>query len=251
VIELSVVIPAYNEAPTIAATVRRVAGYLQAQPYTSELIVVDDGSRDGTGDAARAAATHPWIRVIASERNQGKGATVRRGMLEARGRHVFFMDADLSVPVPELSGALDALRAGPAPIVIGSRRLPGARIERRQPRMRELLGFGFTWLAARLLSPGILDFTCGFKGFRADVALMLFSEQKCTDWAFDAEILYLARLRGIQVRQYPVTWSHQANSRVRFPRDIWRTLVALVRIRMHTGIAEPSERPATEPAAEG
>jgi dolichyl-phosphate beta-glucosyltransferase len=240
VIDLSVVIPAYNEAGTIAATVRTVAGYLQLQPYSSELLVVDDGSSDGTGRLlASLAPGSGLIRVITHAHNQGKGAAVRTGMLAARGRQVFFMDADLSVPIDQLAGALAALESGDASIVIGSRRAAGARIERRQPRLREYLGYGFTWLSRLLIWPEIVDFTCGFKGFRRDDAQALFSALVCTDWAFDAEVLYLARRTGRRVQQYPVRWSHQKDSRVRFPRDIYRTLAALLRIRL-------APRPATE-----
>lgn len=234
-IELSVVIPAYNEAATIESTVAAVIRFLEAQPYASELIVVDDGSVDGTaGILAQCAARWPLLRLIHHAVNEGKGGSVRRGVLAAHGKYVFFMDADLSVPVEQLAGAFTRLSEGDEPILIGSRRTAGARIERRQPRLRECLGYGFTWLAQVLISPGIVDFTCGFKGFRREDAHALFSRQQCNDWAFDAEVLYLARLTGRRVHQYPVRWSHQKNSRVRFPRDIYRTLAALVRIRLST-----------------
>ena len=158
-------------------------------------------------------------------------------MLAARGNYLFFMDADLSVPIDELTGALAALVSGDAPIVIGSRKIQGARIVRRQPLLREILGHGFTWCARLLLWRNIVDFTCGFKGFRRQEAMAIFSVQRCDDWAFDAEILYVARRMGIAVRQYPVRWSHGKNSRVKFPRDIYQTLGALIGIRWRVGRA--------------
>jgi dolichyl-phosphate beta-glucosyltransferase len=204
-VELSIVIPAYNEAATIEQTLRTVARYLDGQAYESELIVVDDGSTDATSlILAGCAKDRPSMRVLPNEPNRGKGGSVKRGVLAARGKYIFFMDADLSVPIEELTGALVALSQSDCPVLIGSRKVSGARIERRQPIIREYLGHGFTWLARALLSPSIVDFTCGFKGFRRDDAKALFQLQQCNDWAFDAEILYLARLMGKPVHQYPV-----------------------------------------------
>lgn len=242
-IELSIVIPAYNEAAGVEKTLRTITGYLDAQAYDSEVIVVDDGSTDETASIlGEYSKSHPSVRVFRHHPNTGKGASVRRGVLEARGRYVFFMDADLSVPIDELTGALAALSGSDAPILIGSRKVPGARIEWRQPRFRECLGNGFTWLARLLLWRTIVDFTCGFKGFRRDEARVLFQLQQRDDWAFDAEVLYLARLMGMSVQQYPVRWRHHKNSRVRFPRDIYQTLVALIRIRWQVSRAM-RERP--------
>lgn len=237
-IELSIVIPAYNEARDLEASLRSVTRYLDSLPFVSELIVVDDGSTDGT-DAIleRCRSARPSLRVLRNPSNLGKGESVRRGMLSAQGRYVFFMDADLSVPVDELTGALAALTAGGHGVLIGSRRVRGARIEGPQPVVRIWLGLVFTSLARLLLSPAIVDFTCGFKGFRREDARRLFSLQTCADWAFDAEVLYLARLLGTPVLQHPVRWRHRRSSRVRFPRDIYRSLTSLVRIRMRSSRA--------------
>lgn len=211
---------------------RTVTRYIDAQRYTTEVIVVDDGSTDGTLSTLIACSRlHPSIRVIHHRPNRGKGASIRTGIKEAQGRFIFFMDADLSVPIEELAGALAALSGGDDAVLIGSRKIPGSQVERHQPLIREYLGNCFTLLARLLLWPAIADFTCGFKGFRRDEARMLFGLQQRDDWAFDAEVLYLARLTGMRVRQYPVRWSHGKQSRVRFPRDIYRTLGALIRIR--------------------
>lgn len=244
-VRLSLVIPAYNEAGRLSEGLSVIARHLDSLKFDSELIVVDDGSTDDTAEVVTGfAAAHPWARLISNERNLGKGASVRRGILEAAGEYIFFMDADLSVPVEELGGALEVMARNEDPILIGSRRVSGARIERRQPFVRECLGQAFTGLARILLSRRIVDFTCGFKGFRRDVARTLFSLQQCSGWAFDAEILYMARLLGLSVCQHPVRWRHHGSSRVRFPQDVWRSLSALVRIRLRAGVLIRRQRSA-------
>lgn len=233
--DVSIVIPAYNEAARIQRTLEAIDRYVAASEMTAEVIIVNDGSADGTrAIGERFAADHPYTRLLHNERNLGKGGSVRRGMLAASGDYVFFMDADLSVPIEQLGSCWQAMVRDGHAILIGSRRVAGAVIARRQPKLREYLGRAFTLLARTTLHPQIVDFTCGFKGFRRDVARALFSLQRRPDWAFDAEILHLARLLRIPVHQQPVTWEHRDGSRVRFPRDIVRTLSALVDIRWHS-----------------
>lgn len=228
--------------------------YLATWPLTWEVIIVDDGSRDATAAlVAREAVSEPRIVLIQNEGNQGKGASVRHGMMAARGNYIFFMDTDLSVPIEELDAAYNTMVSEGLAILIGSRRIKGARIERRQPRLREFMGDTFTYVTRMLLAPSIRDFTCGFKGFRRTEARRLFSLQRSNDWSFDAEVLYLARLLGIPVEQRPVRWRHGADSKVRFPRDILMTLSGLIRIRLRAPTQARGEqiRPdeAIEPAA--
>jgi len=237
-LSLSVVVPAYNEGDRIADSLSAVFTFLDAWMVGTEVIVVDDGSTDATAALlARFAAKHPRLRILTNARNLGKGASIKRGMLAAAGEHVFFIDADLSVPIDELATSHAAMVRHGHPILIGSRRTTGAQLVRRQPWLRESLGQGFTWLTRALLGVAIVDFTCGFKGFRRDVAQLLFTLQRRNDWAFDAEILYLAKLLGVRVHQQPVRWSHRDGSRVRFPRDLVRTLAGLVAIRAGTARA--------------
>jgi dolichyl-phosphate beta-glucosyltransferase len=167
-------------------------------------------------------------------RNLGKGAAVKRGMLEAAGDIAFFMDADLSVSAEQLPACIAFMRDGNHPILIGSRRAPGGAMVIPQPAVRQTLGQCFTFFTRMLLVGEIQDFTCGFKGFRRDVGRLLFAAQQHADWSFDAEVLYLARLLGIPVHQYPVRWEHRDGSRVRFPRDIIKTSIALFQIRLRT-----------------
>jgi glycosyltransferase involved in cell wall biosynthesis len=237
-VDLSIVVPAYNEQLRITSSLRSIVKFLEGRAERSEIIVVDDGSRDATASLVRAeAAHHPGIRLIEVRRNEGKGAAVRRGVLAARGTVVVFTDTDLSVPIEFLPKFLDAMERTGCPIIIGSRRAAGALIAQRQPWLRQSLGHAFTLLSRVLLVWEILDFTCGFKAFRRDAARMLFGIQQQPDWSFDAEVLYLAKLLRIPVHQEPVRWEQRDGSRVRFPRDLVRTLIALAQIRMRAGRA--------------
>lgn len=212
---LSVVLPVYDEAQVLEANLAAIVAWLEAAGLDFELVCVDDGSTDGSGEIlARAAARDPRVRAESSPENRGKGAAVRRGMLLARGRHVVFMDADLSTPLDELPRLLEALEAG-NDVVLGNRRAPGSRITRRQSRVREVLGRAFTGLTRLLLAPGIHDFTCGFKGFTAEAAGEIFRRSLQDGWAFDAELVVIARGLGYRVAQVPVTWHHEEGSKVR------------------------------------
>jgi glycosyltransferase involved in cell wall biosynthesis len=234
-VDVSIVIPAYNEAIRIADTLTACEKLMATSAHRLELVVVDDGSTDDTAAIlSRFAAGRPGVRILTNPRNLGKGAAVRRGMLDARGAYALFMDADLSVPIEELPRAIDTMVRGGHRILIGSRRAPGAHIARRQSVLRESMGHVFTYLARVVLTFEILDFTCGFKAFERETAQMIFSLQRRADWAFDAEILYLARLLGVPVYQHPVVWLHRDHSRVRFPRDAWRSFTGLLDVRMQT-----------------
>ena len=168
--ELTVAIPAFNEARRIEEPLRRVATYLRAHHPASEIVLADDGSTDGTGALVEGLAAELGVRVnvLAAARNRGKGHAVRRGMQAARGDLVLMTDADLSTPIDELAGLAAAIRAG-ADVAIGSRKMAGATIEIHQPALREAMGKVFTWLT-RVIVVDVSDVTCGFKLFRRDAA---------------------------------------------------------------------------------
>jgi dolichyl-phosphate beta-glucosyltransferase len=230
-IRLSVVIPTYNRASRIAASLATVLSYLAAKPFTAEIVVVDDGSSDGTADAARAALAgrHPH-RVIGRERNLGKGASVREGVLAAAGEVILFCDDDLSTPIDELDKALAALEAG-ADVVIGSRALPGSDIRVRQRRPREWMGKLFNVLVRLLVLKGYRDTQCGFKAFRRGPAKDLFSSLRAAGFGFDVEVLVLCRDRGYRVAEIPVAWCDVRPSRVRMFGGSWGMFKDLWNIR--------------------
>ena len=169
---------------------------------------------------------------------------MRRGMLAARGAIVLFTDADLSTPIREFDRFLPELRGG-RPVVIGSRKIDPSRIERRQPLVRQAMGRVFSWLARRLLNPEVADFTCGFKAFRRDVVGALFEPLTVPGWAFDAELLHLARRRRIPVLELPVAWSNRRETRVRLRRDVWQSALGLCHV-LRNARSGVYERPVTE-----
>lgn len=229
--ELSVVIPAYNERDRIGPTLAAVQADLAARAGGSEIIVVDDGSRDGTAGRAREAlAGWPGSRVLSLPENRGKGRAVKEGVLAARGRIILFSDADLSTPIAMLDRLLERIEAG-ADVAIGSRALAGSDVRIHQPRLRESLGKLFNAAVRRLIIPGIRDTQCGFKAFRREAARELFAELRTEGFCFDVEILAAARRRGYRVEEVPVVWNNSAPSAVRVVRGFPRVVRELIRIR--------------------
>ncbi len=197
--------------------------------------MVDDGSSDGTPDIVAAYVPRVTLRVF--ERNRGKGAAVREGMLHARGRYRVFTDADLSTPIEELEPLLEQLEAG-ADICIGSRELDPHRLVRPQPAYRRWMGRIFRRIVHLLVFfdlpqlRGIEDTQCGFKGFRGEVAEKLFAETRIDGFSFDVEILYLAARAGYRIVQIPVRWRDDPRSHVHILRDPLRMLIEVARIRL-------------------
>lgn len=232
-IYLSLILPAFNEEARIGKNLGRLLSFLRSQPYASEVIIVDDGSRDRTaGVVQEIGRESSSLRILCNDNNLGKGGAVRAGMLEGKGRFLFFSDADLSVPIEILPDFLAELE-NHCDVAIGTRQKAGARIEIHQPFYREFMGKVYTRLSNWILGLHASDFTCGFKGFRREVARELFSRQRLRRWSFDSEILYLARLKGYRVLEIPVTWSDDRGSKVRLWRDVISSFLGLVRIRLY------------------
>lgn len=245
---VSIVIPAYNESARIGRTIATIAEYCDASDLPAEIVVVDDGSRDETAEAATAAEHgRADLRVIRQPGNRGKGSAIKAGVLAARGTYVLFTDADLSVPITELEKLLAPMRAG-APIAIGSRRLrgsplwrfvPGRRdlattsIKVHQPFHREALGEVYHRLVSRLLGVPVKDLNCGFKCFRADVARAVFGQMLIERWGFDAEILLIAHRQGVPIQEVEVAWYDNPMSKVNLATAPFSSLIEVGRIKLN------------------
>lgn len=230
---LSLIIPAFNEEGRIGTSLEQILRFLKSQQHSYEVIIIDDGSCDGTRVFVNDRfGKEPQVRLYSQPVRRGKGAAVQLGMLKARGQYVFFSDADLSVPIEQLPAFISRLQDH-CDAAIGTRQTIGARIEVRQPRLREWMGKVFTMLSNMLLGLRHSDLTCGFKGFRREVARELFSRQHLYNWSFDSEILYLAKIRGYRVAEVPVTWRNDAASKVKLSRDIMSSFVGLLSVRLN------------------
>lgn len=218
---LSVVVPAYNEERNILETIRRVEAYMSHQCFGWELIIVNDGSTDRTDPRVRARlkeSPNPSVHFLTSSANKGKGASARRGILEARGTYILLTDADLSSPIKESAKLIRALEEG-YDIAIGSRAVREKGADVQQSRKRWLSGRIFNGLVRRIALKGFRDTQCGFKAFRHDAAKALFSKQTLDGFAFDVEILCLARKNGYKVKEVPVMWKEGSDSRVNLLKD--------------------------------
>lgn len=235
-LQLSIVVPAFNEAARLGPTLDRLTAFARRLPGGAEILVVDDGSSDGTSGFA-LQPQYREIRWLRLPENRGKGAALRAGVLASTGAEVLLCDADLSTPIEEYARLRPHL-AG-AGLVLGSRGLADSKITRRQPAYRELMGRLFNVLVRVVAVGGIRDTQCGFKLLRGDLARSLFADMQIDRFAFDVELVWLARRRGATVREVGVAWHDSPASSVHALRDSARMLADVLRIRWrHRG--EPS-----------
>jgi dolichyl-phosphate beta-glucosyltransferase len=229
---LSIVVPAYNEEDRLGNSLKRMLAYFDSQNYAYEILVVSDGSTDGTARVVEhIAGCRPQVQLLTYTPNRGKGHAVRYGMLRARGERILFTDADLATPIEELEKLNAKLDAG-FPIAIGSRDVRGSELIKRESWLRETGGKLFNKLVRLLTVPGIHDTQCGFKLFTRSAAQTLFSHCVVDHFAFDVEVLYLAtKVYNLRVSEVPVRWAHQEGSKVRFWRDGFRMVKTVFKIR--------------------
>jgi len=231
-VTLSIVIPAYNEAERLPATLRRITGFLAGRSHLlpAEIIVADDGSRDGTARVATGVAmpSNVELRVVTLTKNRGKGAAVRAGLAASRGERVLITDADLATPIEEIETLLLARAAG---IAAGSRGMRRELIARKQPFLRDHLGRLFNHILRGLSVTTLKDTQCGFKLIDGDLARVLAMQLRLDGFAFDVEMLARAERMGQRVVEVPVRWFHQDSSRVHPLRHGLQMLRDSLRIR--------------------
>jgi glycosyltransferase involved in cell wall biosynthesis len=239
---LSLIIPAYNEERRLPVTLEQVLGFTQSQPYKSEILVVENGSLDRTFEVAQDfAARVPNLHVL-RQSQAGKGLAIQRGMLAAHGAYRFMCDADLSMPVEEVNRFLPPA-LGDFDIAIASREAPGA-IRYHEPGYRHWGGRGVNYLIRLLALPGLRDTQCGFKMFRAPVAVDLFSSQTLTNWSFDIEILFIARQRGYRILELPIPWYFNPETKLSPFKDAIRMVLDIAAIHRNArrGVYAPQDK---------
>ena len=229
---LSIIIPAYNEAKRISRTLETLQEYLESKGWAAEVIVVNDGSLDDTVAVVNAYISR-WnaLRVVDNGSNLGKGFSVRNGALGAEGDIVLFTDADLSAPIAEAPKLIDPIANGECDVTFGSRAVDRSLIGVHQSPFRETSGRIFNLFVQGLTGLPFKDTQCGFKAFRRSVAGSVFERQTIMGFGFDPEILYIAKKRGLRLREIPVRWDHVEGTTVRFLRDSCRMFLDLLRIR--------------------
>ncbi|HET7768312.1 MAG TPA: dolichyl-phosphate beta-glucosyltransferase [Chloroflexota bacterium] len=251
--DLSLVIPAYNEERRLGPTLEAVLAFLGERPYTSEVIVVSDGSQDGTGRVAQDAFTSlgqgPDAKVtgrfVEYHPNAGKGRAVRTGVAATRGRYVAFTDADLSTPIEEVERALEHVRSGAYLMVLGSRAVEGSEVDRFQPLYRRLAARFFNLVRDTITGMRQLrDTQCGLKVFHGDLARYIFSRQIVDGFMFDVETAFIAQRLGVPILELGVRWADAPESKVRFSSG-FRMIPDLTRIRLAHGSLSRADLPAS------
>jgi dolichyl-phosphate beta-glucosyltransferase len=226
---LTIIIPAYNEEERLPRTLPQVVAFAENQEYDIEVLVVDNASSDRTAQIVRdMMPAHPAL-SLSHQPIQGKGAAVRKGMLQGNGEYLFICDADLAMPIEQVTRFMPP-RCPAYDVAIASREIAGA-VRHNEPPHRHVMGRAFNLVVRTLALPGIQDTQCGFKALQRDAAHDIFNTQQIDGWAFDVEILYIARQRGYRIIEIPIDWYYGAGSRVSPIRDSWNMLREVFRIR--------------------
>jgi dolichyl-phosphate beta-glucosyltransferase len=229
-IELSIIVPSYNEELRLPSSLDRIAAYVANLQRCTEVLVVDDGSKDKTAEVAASYADRiPNLRVLKNGENRGKGYSVRHGMQEAKGDVVLFTDADLSAPIEEADKLLAAM--GQYDVAIGSRAMDRSLIKVHESAFREFAGIIFNKIVRLVLRLPFVDTQCGFKAFRRERCRIIFEQQRIERFGFDPELLYLARHHGLKSVEIPVRWSHSPATKINMMRDSIQMFVDVLTTR--------------------
>jgi dolichyl-phosphate beta-glucosyltransferase len=227
---ISIVIPVYNESARLY-NLQTVSKFLKTQKFKSEVIVVNDGSRDDTLKKLKVLQKRLKFKLVNYSPNRGKGFAIKSGVKEAKGDYILFMDVDLSTPLDQFKKFEPYLKE--FDLVIGTRKDDSAHLIKRQPKLRESLGKVFTYLSQKSLNVNVSDFTCGFKCFSKRAAKEIFPIMTIERWGFDSEILFIAKKKGLSVKEVSVVWKNDPQTKVKFPQDIINSLKELYLIRMN------------------
>ncbi len=228
---LSVIIPVYNESKRLNH-LPEIVKFFKNQDFTSEIVIINDGSTDDTLQDLTKLKKKYHFQILDYKINRGKGYAIKTGMLNSKGQYKLFTDIDLSTPLNELNKFLPYIKN--SDVIIGTRKTDGSVMINRQPFLREFLGKGFTLLSQIILQTYVSDFTCGFKLFSDKAAKEIFGRLTIDRWGFDSEVLFIARKRGLRIKEISVIWKHDPLTKVKFPQDIIRSLYDLIRIRFFT-----------------
>jgi dolichyl-phosphate beta-glucosyltransferase len=241
--QLSIVIPAFNEQRRIVPALKKIRHFLKEEKMEAEILVVNDGSTDDTAAVVRevmpAFGSGVRLEMLENAANRGKGYSVRRGMLESRGRWALFTDSDLSTPIDEYRKLAAPLQAGKAAVAFGSRALPESQIQKRQSWLRESCGRTFNLLVRMLVGLPFKDTQCGFKLFTREAVEAIFPLQTIDGFGFDVEILYIALKLGFRAVEVPVVWNHSEDTRVNLTSGA-RAFLDILRVRYldHRGVCD-------------
>ncbi len=234
---LTIVIPLYNESKRFVKGFKICTQYYHKNPNWF-FIFINDGSLDQTEKNVNACIKKfKRMRLISYQKNQGKGYAIKQGVIQATTAYVMMTDIDFSTPLSTIFSFLDYKKSN-SDITIGTRRIAGARVLKHQPYYREWLGHKFTQLTNIWLGLNFSDFTCGFKLFKSEVAKKIFSQQKVKRWGFDAEVLYLANKYHYRVKEIPVTWTNDTQTKVNLSLDVFRCLLELTQIRLNNWLGK-------------
>lgn len=231
-VQLSIVIPVYNEEKRLPANLDKIIAFLKKRKITAEVILVDDGSKDKTWKILEDYhKKHKNIRLYRHPQNRGKGAAVKSGMLQALGKYVLMTDCDLSTPIEEIDLLTEHI--GKHDIVIGSRRLKEKKLDKVPPRYRTLLGDIYYEMLRLFLLPTVKDTNCGFKLFSRKVIQPVFKRQLISRWGYDAEVLFIANKLGFTIKEIPVSWTHYPGSKVKLTDAVIKTLIEFLKIKLN------------------